>query len=518
MSSLVRSIPTASQISNTPAGGIEAVTIQTALNELDTKKIAVVNLATAGGALFVGANDYQTQDAVNQERVSVKKNGALADGTALENNAFVLTQTNMPIGTAYVPSGTYKATSIKLKNKYTLQGDGIEVTTLKVDGAATLITSDLTNNSYCGLSRMTIKGDGADVTVGQKLLDVTGAYASYFNEVFFSSAPNLIELKEVEGQTVFRDCYFTNASKNDAGCAVRLSNVSDITFENTPIEDCSNGVYATSTNSVPHLKFKNVHSEHVGRLFNIDTNKNLGTVEFSDIVAINTGANLADPKTGYVVRVNNEMAKINNLHATMASADTPVVTTPLWSIYAKDCPSFTGADAVSALIPSLEIGLHNAYIPSTKRSLLDATLTPASMYTAANGAVVSVANGYAEFSGQGQYRIRPLTTSDIANRAVMLRFEYQSITENAVAMGIDGMGEAVICYSGSTATRAVNKIVLPSTAGVWKKVYVYFRATAEFAQASRFYYLNATNTNYLLKVKKLDIFECSRPPYSIMDW
>lgn len=465
----------------------------------------------------VGAVDRTISDEL-RDRVSVTQFGAVGTALGDQSGAFEKTYDRVVKGTSFVPAGTYLATSIKLKNKYTLEGEGVEASTLKAIGAVTLITSDLTNNSYCGLSRLSVRGDGSDVTPGQKLMDLTGAFASNFNQAFFGYAPDLIQLQNIEGQTVFRDSYFTNASKTDAGYAVRLVNVSDMTIDNSPIENCSNGVYATATTAVTRFKFKNVHSEFVGRLFNIDTGRNLGMVEFSDVVALHVGSNLADPTTGYAIRVNKEMAKITNLQCSVVNANTPVITTPLWSIYARDCPSFQGDDATNALIPSFEIGLHDAYIASAKRSLLDKTLTPASIYTVNGGAVVSVANGYGEFSGAGQYRIRPLTESEIANQAVMIRFEYQSNTASTYTMFIDGMGEAMIGYSGSTVTRSGNKIQLPSTAGVWKRVYMYVRTTAEFAQASRFFYINAANAGDSMKVRKLEIFECSRPPYSLLDW
>jgi hypothetical protein len=44
-------------ITNTPAGDIVATNVQAALDELDTKKTAVVTLATSSGSSLVGAND-----------------------------------------------------------------------------------------------------------------------------------------------------------------------------------------------------------------------------------------------------------------------------------------------------------------------------------------------------------------------------------------------------------------------------------------------------------------------------
>jgi hypothetical protein len=483
-------------------------------------------LRTSAGASILGfiqsgaGSVQRTVSSKLAEIYSVEDRGAsplgVIDSTAQMQAAITAKQ----LGVTRIGPGTFRTSNLKVKNKITLIGEGVEASMLRsVSGAVgPIISSDVTNNSYLGIRSLSVRGDGPDVTAGQKLLDITGAFASYFNEAFFGYAPNLIQLQNVEGQTIFRDSYFTNASKTENGYCIRFVNVSDMTIENSPIENSSCGVYATATTAVTRFKFKNIHSEYVGKLFNIDTARNLGMVEFSDIVALHVGTNLADATTGFAIRVNNEMAKISNLQCSVVNANTPVVTTPLWSIYARDCPSFQGDDALNALIPSLEIGLHNAYIPSAKRSLLDASLTPASIYTASGGATVSTANGYGEFSGAGQYRVRPLTSSDISSRAVMVRFEYQSDTAAAYTMNIDGMGESPICYSGSTVTRSGNKIAIPSTGGVWKKVYLYFRTTAEFNQSSRFFYIVAGNAGDTMKIRHLDIFECSRPPYSLLDW
>jgi len=54
-------IPTASAITNTPAGNIAAVTVQAALNELDTEKQAVLvsgtNIKTINGESLLGSGD-----------------------------------------------------------------------------------------------------------------------------------------------------------------------------------------------------------------------------------------------------------------------------------------------------------------------------------------------------------------------------------------------------------------------------------------------------------------------------
>jgi hypothetical protein len=451
---------------------------------------------------------------------SILEFGAKGDGAADDTKPFLDAHKSVPRGTIDLPAGIYKTTSVKLKPKLTYVGEGVEVSTLSLGShAGTLITSDETNNSYSGLSRLTVRGDGA--TAGQKLLGVTGLYASYFNEVYFSSAENLVELSEVEGQTIFRDCYFTGAGAN--GYAVRLKNVQDVTIYNSPIERSTNGVYATRTNAVTRFKFDNIHSERVGRLFNIDTATNNGVVIFRDIAAFDVGAGLADSTSGYAFRVNNEYAIFDNVHVTVVNPSTPIITTPLWAIYARDCPSFTAADATTCSIPHFEIGYGSAYVPNSKRSILDATEKTAALYTASGGATVSTTDGFGSFKGRGQYRIHPVTgptlsPTPITNKAIMVRFEYRSTIAAGAVLQIDGMNPQIIGYSGSTATRAGQLIQLPGTAGSWKKVYFYVRYTSEFDQASRFFYVNAASSRETMDIRAFDIFEVSRPPYSLMDW
>jgi hypothetical protein len=451
--------------------------------------------------------------------VNVRSYGAVGDGVTDDTAAIQAAKTALDLGTIRIPKGDYRATSVKLKNKLTYEGDGVEVSTLRLAGAGTLITSDLTNNSYAGLSRLTVRGDGA--TAGQKLLDLTGPYASYFNEVLFSSAENLVEFSEVEGQTILRDCYLLAAGAG--GYALRLDNAGDVTVENTPIENSENGVYATRTNALIRLRFANIHSEDVGRLFNIDTNSANGSVIFRDIVAYNVGHGLADPSTGYAFRVNGELAEFDNVAVVVESATTPVIVTPLWSIYARDCPSFSADDAKVAFIPKFRIGFGNAYVPAVKRSILDPSIAASSLYTVANGAAVTTTGGYGAFSGQGQYRIRPLTSptlspTSVANKAIMVRFEYRSTTAATPTLNIDSMGGQMIGYSGSTIARVTNSVQLPSTAGVWTKAYFYIRYTAEFSQSARFFYVNTTDAGDSMDIRAFDIFETDRPPYSLLDW
>jgi hypothetical protein len=479
-----------------------------------------VNIGDTSLVVAAGGTTARTLAARALDFYNVKDFGAIGDGVADDTLALNRTRDAIPLkrGTMRLPRGTYKSTAFLMFPKLTLQGDGVEVTTIQQSGVGSLFTSDVSGQNFSGLHRMTVRGDG---TAGQKLLNMAHVYAAYFSEVFMSSADNLCELTEIEGQTMFRDCYFTAAGI--AGYCLRLNNVQDLTIFNSPFENSAAGVYATRFNAVTRLKFEKIHSENVGQLFNIDTGTNNGIVSFKDIVTFGTGAIIADPTLGYAFRVNNEFAFFENCHVQVVNALTPVITTPLWSIFAKDCPSFTGADDLTAYIPRFEIGFGSAYISNAKRSILDATEALATLYTVTGGAAVSVAGGFGAFTGSGQYRIRPLTgpaisPTLIANKAIMVRFEYRSTTVGTYTLNIDGMNAQMIGYSGSTVPRTGNTIQLPSTAGAWKKVYFYLRFTAEFDTAARFFYINSTNVADTMDIRAFDIFETNRPPYSLMDW
>lgn len=83
MSTLVRSVsaPTASQISNAPAGGVAALNIQAAINELDTEKAAVIEVNASFDALQLA--DYAELRAYAGARKSVYVTGYLIAASPL---------------------------------------------------------------------------------------------------------------------------------------------------------------------------------------------------------------------------------------------------------------------------------------------------------------------------------------------------------------------------------------------------------------------------------------------------
>lgn len=134
----------AALVGNTPAGGLSATTVQAAINELDSEKVANTNLAASSGASLVGGTWFggivatvaalatsvgasllgfiqagvgsvlrSIQDKL-RERVSVLDFGAVGDGVADDTAAIqtainYLNQTNFG-GILYFPRGVYKTT------------------------------------------------------------------------------------------------------------------------------------------------------------------------------------------------------------------------------------------------------------------------------------------------------------------------------------------------------------------------------------------------------------------------
>lgn len=133
----------ASQITNIPAGGITSTNVQSALNELDTKKATVTSVTTnttniatntaaiatlngATGSANVGYTPAGTGAVVTtvqtklRQNVSVKDFGAMGDGVTDDTAAFNLAQSYAAgVGGALirVPTGTYVLKDFDITNK-----------------------------------------------------------------------------------------------------------------------------------------------------------------------------------------------------------------------------------------------------------------------------------------------------------------------------------------------------------------------------------------------------------------
>jgi hypothetical protein len=506
------------------AGAANALTVR-GLIELDTTDDVQFAAITGTTGTFSGAVSGTTgtlTDIVTKlPIVDVRAFGAVIDGATNDTTAIQNSIDSITKGMVFIPEGTAISTNTKIKNKLILTGVGVESSILKLSGVGTLVTSDLTNNSYCGIRDMSLKGDFA--TSGTKLMDITGPYESCFDRVHFAGADNLLKLSEIEGATTFNNCIFYNAASG--GFCITLDNVMDVAFNDCLVNHSEAGFYITRTNSRTRQKFSNIASEQVGRLFFVDAETQAGIIHFSDINAWDVGSNLADATTGYGFRIGTTtnggpMCEFENIQVNVINAATPIIKTENWSILAKDCPSGANAsDDLIAYIPRFSVGWGGSYIASSKRSILDTDVSAASLYTASGSVSVSTASGYGEYTstGTGQARIRPLTTGDIANKMVMIRFEYKSVTASTPVMNISSMGGLISGYSGSTVNRSLQTIALPTTADVWTKCYLYTRYTAEYDQSSRYYLLELQNGD-TLDIRDFEIFECDRPPYNLLDW
>lgn len=75
---------TAAQVTNTPAGGIAATTVQAAIDELDTEKVPTTRTVSAGGALTGGGN------LGGNRTITLDVNGLTEDTSPLRSTDFLL--------------------------------------------------------------------------------------------------------------------------------------------------------------------------------------------------------------------------------------------------------------------------------------------------------------------------------------------------------------------------------------------------------------------------------------------
>lgn len=132
---VLRSSWGAGAVGNTPAGGIAATTVQGALNELDTEKVAFARLDDSDGSSLVGFQQAgtgavtRTAQSKMRDVVSVKDFGAVGDGMADDTAAIQTAITASK--NVFLPAGTYKITSpLYMTNGARLIGDGVGATTI----------------------------------------------------------------------------------------------------------------------------------------------------------------------------------------------------------------------------------------------------------------------------------------------------------------------------------------------------------------------------------------------------
>lgn len=169
------SVHDATVIKNTPAGGIISTTVQAALNELDTEKIAFTRLADSDGSSLVGflqagtgaiARTTQTK---LREHVNVKDFGAVGDGVVDDTTAIQLAITAASGKTLLFPDPliAYKVTAgFTIPTNTRLQGENKRTTRILKS-----FTGDLfTLGESVSLVDLWIDGNGAAGYTGRGLL------------------------------------------------------------------------------------------------------------------------------------------------------------------------------------------------------------------------------------------------------------------------------------------------------------------------------------------------------------
>lgn len=265
MSNLVRSVsaPTASLIANTPAGGVAALNIQAAINELDTEKAAIANLALSTGANGIGTLktivgavgsalsvwiDRQTPNA--QSDFAAPADGVLSAQAALLAGIGAINFVGMKQRGFIVPAGNYKIDQMILNDLFDchIQFQGV-IFTGSAAVARDSILKILNAHNVTFSGALTI--DGANNTF-------------YENAVFISAAPGgtiapttgLVTRLRWDGLTVY-----------NAKCALRIgtpnidAQCSEITVNGLNPISCPVAVYLAGSQTGAAFIGSNIISE-----------------------------------------------------------------------------------------------------------------------------------------------------------------------------------------------------------------------------------------------------------------
>jgi len=118
----------ASAVANTPAGGIGATDVQTALNELDTEKVAYTRIDDSDGSSLVGflqagtGTVSRTVQSKLRDVVSVKDFGVVGDGVADDTAGIQAAIDSLSYGEVHIPNGTFRLTAtLDMKSNVTVR-------------------------------------------------------------------------------------------------------------------------------------------------------------------------------------------------------------------------------------------------------------------------------------------------------------------------------------------------------------------------------------------------------------
>lgn len=193
---------TASQVTNVPAGSIGAVTVQAALNELDTEKSAVghTHLLAAGATdvTITAANLNTLDDGVDStlhfhatDRARANHTGTQLASTisdfAATVRATILTGISFATSTAVVAGDTILAAIGKLQAQNTTQDTAIALNTAKV-----------TNATHTG----EVTGSGALTVDKTAITNKTNVTAAVGDSVLISDVSDSDNLKKVTVQSI----------------------------------------------------------------------------------------------------------------------------------------------------------------------------------------------------------------------------------------------------------------------------------------------------------------------------